>query len=103
MIMTERLQGDVDLEALLRGEAGSAGGLVDEVLFGMPFDRVGESTIRFACNCSETRLLASLATLPPSDIQEILADDKVLEIRCDYCGREYAIAPEALRSVVVTN
>ncbi len=34
MIMTERLQGDVDLDALLRGEAGSAGGLVDEVLFG---------------------------------------------------------------------
>jgi molecular chaperone Hsp33 len=103
MIMTERLQGDVDLDALLRGEAGSAGGIVDEVLFGMPFDRVGESAVCFECKCSETRLLASLATLPAADIEEILADGKMLEIRCDYCGREYAIAPEALRSVVATN
>jgi molecular chaperone Hsp33 len=103
MIMTERLQGDVDLDKLLRGEAGSAGGIVDEVLYGMPYDRVGESELRFECKCSEPRLLASLSTLPTSDIEEMIADGKTLEIRCDYCGKEYAIAPEALRAAVETN
>ncbi|HVY44520.1 MAG TPA: Hsp33 family molecular chaperone HslO [Minicystis sp.] len=103
MVMTERLQNGLELESVLRSDAGSAEGLVDEVLYGMPYSRVGEAPLRFECRCSETRLLASLATLPPSDIEEMLDDGEMLEIRCDYCGREYALAPEALRSIVTTN
>jgi molecular chaperone Hsp33 len=102
MIMTERLQQGLELDQVLRRD-GTAGGLLDEVLFGMPYTRVGQSPLRFECRCSETRLLASLATLPASDIEEILESGEMLEIRCDYCGREYTLAPEALRSVATAN
>jgi molecular chaperone Hsp33 len=103
MVMTERLQHRSPLDDVLRSATASAGAVLDELLFGMPYSRVGESTLRFECRCSETRLLASLATLPHADIEEILADGELLEIRCDYCGKEYAISPETLRSVLTSN
>ena len=43
-------------------------------------------------------MVASLATLPRADIEELIRDGEVLEIRCDYCGKEYQIPPAQLRA-----
>jgi molecular chaperone Hsp33 len=111
MIMTERLQ---DLASpdpaagpsarLLERVLGTAGAppdaFLDELLHGMPFSRLEESPLRFGCQCSELRLLASLATLPRSDIEDLARADHALEIRCDYCGHEYAFDPGQLRTLL---
>jgi molecular chaperone Hsp33 len=102
-IMTERLRDFQDIEPLLRNGTAEPKALLDELLFRMPYGVVGDATVRFECGCSATRVTASLATLPREDIESFLADGKVLEITCDYCGREYAIAPEQLRGLVARN
>jgi molecular chaperone Hsp33 len=100
MVMTERLADMTPLEQLLRSGDASPQHLMEELLYAMPFELVGKCDVRFECPCDESRVLTSLATLPRTDIQEMIDEARVLEIECDYCHREYKFAPERLRGLL---
>ncbi len=100
MVMTERLRDFESIDHLLAKGEASPRELMGELLYGMDFTEVGEGRVRFGCNCSHERVLATLATLPRNDIEELLSKGEVLEIACDYCRRDYRIGPEALRGLV---
>ena len=100
MVMTERLADFQSLDEVLRATRGDPDALLAELLYGMPFARLEESRLGFGCQCSQLRVVASLATLPRSDIEELVRDGEVLEIRCDYCGKEYGVPPAQLRSLL---
>ncbi len=103
MVMTERLKDFEKIEPLLAaGKAGPAD-LLSEILYGMPSTTVGEVPLSFGCPCSHERMLISLSTLPRADVQELLDGGEPLEIACDYCGKQYAIAPEQLRGLIASN
>jgi molecular chaperone Hsp33 len=99
-IMTERLRDFEDLAPLLEGGAVAADTLLRELLYGMPFTRLEERALRFRCHCSELRVVASLATLSKAEIQSLVDEGGVLEIGCDYCGKQYRVSPEALRGLL---
>jgi molecular chaperone Hsp33 len=69
-------------------------------LLGEPIIVLDERPLAFACRCDELRLMAALTTLPRADLEELLNDGQVIEIGCDFCGKEYRIAPEKLRGLV---
>jgi molecular chaperone Hsp33 len=100
MVMTERLTDFQGLDQVLRDRSGDPDVLLAELLYGMPYARLEESRLAFACKCSQVRVVASLATLPRADIHELVRDNEVLEIRCDYCGKEYEVPPAQLRSLL---
>lgn len=100
MVMTERLKDFETIETLLKGPETTPESMLDELLYGMPYTRLDDTPLRFQCRCSDIRLLETLATLPTSDIEELLREGKPLEITCDYCLREYTFAPERLRGMV---
>ena len=100
MVMTERLAAFPPVEELLRAEGVTPAALLDELLYGMPFTRLSESRLAFGCHCSQVRLVATLSTLPRSDVEELIRDGQVLEITCDYCGKEYGIPPAQLRPLL---
>ncbi len=102
MVMTERLSDFPSLDKVLR-ESATPDAMLEELLYGMPFTRLEESKLDFACHCSELRVMTSLATLPRADLEELLRDGEVLEINCDYCGKEYRIAPSQLRTLLTTS
>lgn len=100
MVMTERLRDYEVIDDVLRETGADPTRLLDEILHGMPFTRLAESAVGYGCQCSEVRLLASLATLPRHEIEEFVREGAALEISCDYCRREYRIAPEQLRGLL---
>ncbi|MFT3772449.1 MAG: Hsp33 family molecular chaperone HslO [Minicystis sp.] len=100
MIMTERLAALENLGDVLQKSDLTPDALLHELLYGMPFTRLEESRLDFGCGCSQVRVMTSLATLPRSDIEELLRDNEVLEINCDYCGKDYRIAPAQLRALL---
>ena len=102
-LMTERLTAFESIDSLLARGAAAPATLLDELLYGIPYARVGESPLRFHCPCSEARVAASLATLPRADVESLLVAGQMLDIQCDYCGREYQIAPETLRGLLSSN
>lgn len=103
MVMTERLREFERLDEVLAHEEATADRLLDELLYGMPFARLTESPLSFSCGCSQVRVIAALATLPQGDIEEMVTDGQVLDIRCDYCGRSYEVDPEALRALLTAS
>lgn len=103
MVMTERLREFERLDEVLAHEEATADRLLDELLYGMPFERLTESPLSFSCGCSQVRVIAALATLPQGDIEEMVTDGQVLDIRCDYCGRSYEVDPEALRALLTAS
>lgn len=99
-IMTQRLDDFPPIEQFLEKGDFSAEMLMDEILYGMSYTKLERSPVRFECRCSETTLLSTLATLPRDDVSDLVASEDNLEIRCDYCGTEYVIAPERLRPLL---
>jgi molecular chaperone Hsp33 len=99
-IMTERLTHLAPIGELLRDARTSPDSLLDELLHAMPYARLADTPLHFACRCDVVRIMASLATLQRSDIQEMVNDAKPLEIRCDYCQKDYRIETEQLRGLL---
>ena len=100
MVMTERLEGFRDVSAILASGTFAPERLLDELLFGMEYTRLDESTLGFECWCDDLRLMSALATLSKGDIEHLLEDGEVLEIRCEYCGKEYRVPPARLRGLL---
>jgi molecular chaperone Hsp33 len=101
MVMTERLAADFnDLAGRLQDERSTPDALLDDILYGMAFTRLEQTGLRFECRCSQVRVVASLATLGREDILELIRPGEVLEIACDYCGKEYKVAPAQLRGLL---
>ena len=103
MVMTERLAEFPPLDEMLQAPGVTPDTLLAELLHAMPFTRLEESPLSFGCHCSQLRLVASLSTLPRSDIEELIRDGEVLEINCDYCGKAYGIPPAQLRPLLTTS
>lgn len=100
MVMTERLRDFENIDAQLRDGAFDPSWLLDELLYGMPFTRLEESPLQFGCWCDELRVVSALASLNREDIEHLLSTNEVLEIACEYCKRDFKIAPARLRGLL---
>lgn len=100
MVMTERLRDFEDIVPLLARGAASPEKLLAETLYGMPYTKVGERTVRFGCQCSPERLAISLASLPRADIESLQEGGKTLEIECDYCRARYEFTQQELKTLL---
>jgi molecular chaperone Hsp33 len=103
-IMYERLRTDfADLPAVLTRYAGDPRTLMSEILYGMPYTETQEHELVYRCSCSSERVLASLATVGRSDLEDMMRASEPLFITCDYCNTPYEVAPEALRGLVTAS
>ncbi len=100
LIMTERLREFESIDPQLGDSAFTPSWLLDELLYGMPFTRLEESPVRFECWCDEVRVVSALASLSRDDLEHLLSTNDVLEIACEYCKRDFRIAPARLRGLL---
>jgi molecular chaperone Hsp33 len=99
-IMAERLRDFEHIGPLLAKLDAATSPLMDEILHGMPFTRLEESPLAWRCRCGKDRVLASLATLPRADLVALSADEKPVELSCDFCCTAYSVSPEELRALL---
>ncbi|MFZ4577567.1 MAG: Hsp33 family molecular chaperone HslO [Myxococcota bacterium] len=69
----------------------------EQLMRGLPWDSCAREEVRFQCRCSEDRFLEILSTLPRHEIEELAAGTELLDISCDYCGKDYQIRPNQVR------
>lgn len=99
-LMYERARNELaDLGRLLIETNNKPEAVLDAILYLMPYTITQQYDLFFRCQCSEERVLAGLATLSQADIDDILQKGETLEIQCDYCNKQYFVAPERLRSL----
>lgn len=58
-----------------------------------------EKTISYHCGCSKERFLQKLRALPVKDLEE-LAEEKELEIRCEFCEKIYHISQKEIQGLL---
>ncbi len=102
-VMAERLKDFEDIVPLLARGGASPAELLRETLYGMPYTKVGDRSVRFGCRCSPDRLAQSLASLPRADIESLMEGGKTLEIECDYCRKKYEFTQQQLHSLIDAN
>jgi len=66
------------------------------VLQAFRWDQCARQSVCFDCKCSRERVLATLATLPRSDLSELAASGEAIETVCEYCQERYQIDPREI-------
>lgn len=56
--------------------------------------------LKFACRCSEERVLGMLAGIPSEDLEAMVMEDRPAQIFCHMCGKGYQIAVDRLRDIL---
>ncbi|MBO4714091.1 MAG: Hsp33 family molecular chaperone HslO [Fibrobacter sp.] len=74
--------------------------LLDQLRGPYEIDIVKEIDPKAYCPCSRERTVATLATLPLKDLQDLEAEGKNLEVICDFCRTPYQITIEDLRAII---
>jgi len=96
--MAEHLGNLPPLARMLDGGASTASALAATVLASFEHQQLASSPLSFGCTCSQERVMVGILGLPPADLEELLTGG-TLDVRCDACGAEYKIEPEALREL----
>lgn len=58
------------------------------------------STVRFHCTCSRERTRNALATLPPTELEELLQDLGSITMDCEFCNQQYSFKRSDLADVL---
>ena len=74
--------------------------IIDDILGDFSPTINDEITPRYHCDCSIERVKKSLATLPKSDIEEMIADNKPIELTCQFCDKKYNITVDELKELI---
>ncbi len=56
--------------------------------------RLSTHDIEYRCRCGKEALLAALGSFPKGRLEEVFVEGSPAEVRCDYCGRAFAIHRE---------
>ncbi len=50
-----------------------------------------------SCPCSVERVYRTLRLLPRSEVDSILEKHEDVEVKCEFCGKRYALTPQQVR------
>jgi molecular chaperone Hsp33 len=103
MVMTERLAALPSFDQMLADLHGSPSRLLDELLYQMPYAHLDDRPVTFGCKCSREAVVGCLSTLPRDELADLLREQPVVELSCDYCHTVYHVARGDLTGLLETS
>ena len=67
-----------------------------QVMKGIEYHLVGEETVEYRCACSREKVEQALGCLENSEIEELAADGKDIEVTCQFCDAVYSFKPDEI-------
>ena len=71
--------------------------MLGRILEGFEVEITGRSDCSFFCNCSRQRVEKALISIGRRELDDMIKDDKPIEVKCDFCGKKYTFATEELK------
>ena len=71
--------------------------MLETVLVGLDVEFMETYPVCYKCDCSRDRVIKSLASLGKEDMDEIIADGKPVEVKCQFCNEAYEFSIEELK------
>ncbi len=72
----------------------------NQVLKGLEHHIVGESEVAYRCYCSRERVAQALTVIDQSDLEEMIADNKDISVKCQFCDADYTFKPLDLQKIL---
>ena len=73
--------------------------ILEMVLGDLGLEITDTMPVQFACNCSKERVEKVLVSLGKTDLQEMIAENKEVELHCHFCNKNYIFTVEELRRI----
>ncbi len=73
--------------------------MLAKVLDGFELTVTDKREVGFVCDCSVERVERSLAAISSDDLDEIIEDDKPVEVRCQFCNKRYEFSIDELKGI----
>lgn len=98
--VTDMLSGNYELADGQKGEPMTAEDMLYRVLDGLGVEiQERYENIGFKCDCSRDRISARLAVLNKNDMDDIIADGKPIEVKCQFCNHKYNFEIDELKKI----
>ncbi len=55
---------------------------------------------RFSCNCSRERVEKAVISIGKKEIQEMIDEDKPIEVNCHFCNKKYTFSVQDLKDMM---
>lgn len=55
---------------------------------------------KFSCNCNKQRVEKALISIGKKDLEEMIADDKPIEVNCHFCNHNYTFTVQELKNML---
>ena len=72
--------------------------MLETVLAGLDLQFMETYPVSYKCDCSRERVIKSLASLGKEDMDDIIADGKPVEVRCQFCNQAYEFTIDELKT-----
>ena len=73
--------------------------ILKEVMGDMDVEFTDKIETGFVCNCGKEKIAKALAGISKKDMDEIINDDKEIEVKCDFCNTTYKFSVEELQTL----
>jgi len=73
--------------------------LLERVLDGFDVEITDRMPCSFACNCSKERVEKALISIGKKELQEMIDEDKPIEVNCHFCGKTYKFDVDELKKM----
>lgn len=70
------------------------------VLEGLDVEIVDTLPAKFACSCSKERIEKAIISIGKKDIQSMIEDGKVIEVKCHFCNTAYKYTVDELKMLL---
>ncbi len=74
--------------------------IVAEIFQGMDYEISDTVNIGFSCNCSKERVTKAIISIGKKDIQEMINDEKPIEVNCHFCNTNYIFTVDELKTMI---
>lgn len=73
--------------------------ILEEILGDLQLEITDVMETGFRCDCSKERVARALATIGKKDMDEMIADNEPIEVKCHFCNTEYRFGVDELKEI----
>lgn len=74
--------------------------ILDYVLGDFGLEILDKMPLQFSCNCSKERVEKAISSIKTEDIQEMIDDNKPIEVNCHFCNSHYNFEVDELKKMI---
>ncbi|MFU0828300.1 MAG: 33 kDa chaperonin [Lachnoclostridium sp.] len=74
--------------------------ILDHILGDFKLEILDKIPTAYTCNCSKERVEKAIISIGPKDIQEMIKENKPIEVNCHFCNTHYVFSVDELQALL---